>query len=114
MPPRAPELHRATAAPSPPALRPPNWRRPAPRPPPPAQTWYALIANAEWYFNDVQNEAMAEQLREKARFYKEQNMEQDFFFVANPKWLDAKFPKEAKQVRRPCVALVSPDKMWIK
>ena len=29
--------------------------------------WYALLANAEFYFNDVQNEAMAEQLREKKR-----------------------------------------------
>jgi hypothetical protein len=72
------------------------------------------VANAEFYFNDVQNEAMAEQMREKARFYTEQNMAPDFFFVANPKWLDAKFPAEAKLVRRPCAALVSPDLMWIK
>ena len=80
----------------------------------PLQTWYALVANAEFYFNDVQNEALAEQLREKTRFYKEQNMPLDFFMVPNPTWLDAKFPAQAKQVRRPCVALVSPDELWVK
>ena len=53
-------------------------------------------------------------MREKARFYQEKGMETDFFFVPNPKWLDTKFAKEGKQVGRPCVALVSPDKMWIK
>jgi hypothetical protein len=33
--------------------------------------------------------------------------------VPNPTWLDAKFPQQAKQVKRPCVALVSTDKQWI-
>jgi hypothetical protein len=33
--------------------------------------------------------------------------------VPEPKWLDSKYPNEAKQVRRPCVALVSTDDMWI-
>lgn len=36
------------------------------------ETWYALVANANFMFNDVQNEALAEQLREKKRFYGEQ------------------------------------------
>jgi hypothetical protein len=36
------------------------------------ETWYALVANATFMFNDVQNEALAEQLREKKRFYNEQ------------------------------------------
>ena len=36
------------------------------------ETWYALVANSEFMFNDVQNEALAEQLREKKRFYGEQ------------------------------------------
>eukprot|EP00195_Chlamydomonas_chlamydogama_P005944 CAMPEP_0202906886 /NCGR_PEP_ID=MMETSP1392-20130828/40604_1 /ASSEMBLY_ACC=CAM_ASM_000868 /TAXON_ID=225041 /ORGANISM="Chlamydomonas chlamydogama, Strain SAG 11-48b" /LENGTH=222 /DNA_ID=CAMNT_0049595567 /DNA_START=101 /DNA_END=770 /DNA_ORIENTATION=+ len=75
--------------------------------------WYALVANAEFMFNDVQNESMAEQLRERVRFFKEQNRPIDFFFVPEPKWLDTKFPEQAKQVKRPCVALVSTDKQWI-
>lgn len=36
------------------------------------EKWYALVANATFMFNDVQNEALAEQLREKKRFYGEQ------------------------------------------
>lgn len=39
---------------------------------PTQETWYALVANANFMFNDVQNEALAEQLREKKRFYGEQ------------------------------------------
>ncbi|KAG2427874.1 hypothetical protein HXX76_012194 [Chlamydomonas incerta] len=78
-----------------------------------ATEYYALVCNAEFFFMDPQNESVAEQLREKVRFFKEQNMERDFFIVPNPKWLDAKFPELAKQVKRPCVALVSTDLMWI-
>jgi hypothetical protein len=33
--------------------------------------------------------------------------------IPNPAWLDAKFPNEAKLVKRPCLALVSTDKLWI-
>ena len=71
------------------------------------------MASAEFFFNDVQNEAMAEQLREKVRFYGEQGKEVDFYFACEPAWLDAKFPDVAKRVRRPAVALISPDKSWI-
>lgn len=77
------------------------------------QTWTAVVANAEFMLNDVQNESMAEQLRERVRFFNEQNRERDFYLVVNPTWLDAKFPQQAKQIARPCVALVSTDKMWI-
>lgn len=73
--------------------------------------WYACVACADFYFNDVQNEALAEQLRELRRYYEEQNREIDFFFVCEPEWLN-KFP-EAKAVRKPAVALVSTDKTWI-
>ena len=82
-----------------------------PRPLPP-QTWYALVANAEFFCNDVQNESLAEQLREKVRYYKEQGLALDFYLVPNPAWLDAKFPDKAKQVRRPAMALVSADPTW--
>lgn len=29
--------------------------------------WYGLVANAEFFCNDVQNEPLAEQLRERVR-----------------------------------------------
>ena len=80
---------------------------------PTQQTWYALVANAEFFCNDPQNEPMAEQLRERVRYYKEQGRETDFYLVPNPAWLDAKFPAKAKQVARPCMALVSTDVQWI-
>eukprot|EP00199_Chlamydomonas_sp_CCMP681_P006159 CAMPEP_0119106956 /NCGR_PEP_ID=MMETSP1180-20130426/7718_1 /TAXON_ID=3052 ORGANISM="Chlamydomonas cf sp, Strain CCMP681" /NCGR_SAMPLE_ID=MMETSP1180 /ASSEMBLY_ACC=CAM_ASM_000741 /LENGTH=209 /DNA_ID=CAMNT_0007092369 /DNA_START=87 /DNA_END=716 /DNA_ORIENTATION=+ len=83
----------------------------------PAETkevqWYALVASAEFFFGDVQNESVAEQLRERVRFLKEQGKERDFHIVPQPTWLDTKFPAEAKRVSRPCVALVGSDKNWI-
>jgi hypothetical protein len=82
-------------------------------PPCDPQTWYALVANAEFFCNDVQNEPLAEQLRERVRYFKEQGRPIDFYMVPNPTWLDAKFPQQGKQVARPCVALVSTDKQWI-
>ena len=35
-----------------------------------ATQYHALLANAEFMLNDVQNESMAEQLRERVRFFK--------------------------------------------
>ncbi|EIE18275.1 hypothetical protein COCSUDRAFT_60467 [Coccomyxa subellipsoidea C-169] len=75
--------------------------------------WYALVANAEFMLHDVQNEAFAEQLRERVRLFGEKERKQDFFLVCEPTWLDKQFPQEAKRVGRPCVALVSTDKIWI-
>ena len=75
--------------------------------------WYALVANAEFMLHDVQNEAFAEQLRERVRLFGEKDRKQDFFLVCEPAWLDAQFSQEAKRVGRPCVALVSTDKIWI-
>ena len=74
----------------------------------------ALIANAEFMLNDVQNESLAEQLREKVRHYGEKGQEVDFFLIPNPEWLDALYPDKGKLVRRPCVALVSPDHVWMR
>lgn len=73
--------------------------------------WFACVARADFFFNDVQNEALAEQLRELKRYYEENDREQDFFFVCEPEWLN-KFP-EASKVKKPAVALVSTDKTWI-
>lgn len=77
------------------------------------QEWVALLANADFWFNDVQNESVAEQLRERVRFFKEIGRPVDFYFVPEPAWLATKFPGQSAQVRRPCVALMSSDKMWI-
>lgn len=71
------------------------------------------MANAEFMLHDVQNEAFAEQLRERVRLFGEKGRARDFFLVCEPQWLDARFPDEATRVRRPCVALVSTDKIWI-
>jgi len=75
--------------------------------------WIGLVANAEFFCNDVQNEPLAEQLRERVRYFKEINRPIDFYLVANPTWLDSKFPQQAKQVKRPCMALVSTDEQWM-
>ena len=75
--------------------------------------WYAVVANAEFMLHDVQNEAFAEQLRERRRLLLERDTEVNFFLVSEPAWLDELFPDQAKQVGRPCVALVSTDKQWI-
>ncbi|MEW5298422.1 MAG: hypothetical protein WDW36_001546 [Sanguina aurantia] len=77
------------------------------------QEWVALLANADFWFNDVQNESVAEQLRERVRFFKEIGRPVDFYFVPEPAWLASKFPAQSAQVRRPCVALMSSDKVWI-
>ncbi len=71
------------------------------------------MASADFFFNDPQNESLAEQLRERVRFFKEQGRDQDFYIVPEPKWLEAKYPEQAKKVKKPAVALVSTDKNWI-
>ena len=47
------------------------------------------------------------------RLLRVQGKELDFFIVSEPAWLGQRFPDEAAQVRRPCVALISTDKTWI-
>lgn len=71
------------------------------------------MASAEFMLHDVQNEAFAEQLRERRRLLLERDTEVNFFLVSEPAWLEEKFPDKAKQVRRPCVALISTDQQWI-
>ena len=62
--------------------------------------------------NDENNEHFPEVLRERRRFFLENQAPVNFFLVANPAWLDS-LPEVAKQVRQPAVALVSPDAQWI-
>lgn len=64
--------------------------------------------------HDVQNEAFPEQLRERLRLFGEKSRPRDFFLVSQPTWLDAKAGAAAPRVRRPAVALVSTDEVWIK
>lgn len=47
--------------------------------------WYTLVANAEFMLHDVQNEAFAEQLRERVRLFGEKNRKLDFFLVSEPR-----------------------------
>ena len=47
------------------------------------------------------------------RYFREQGREPDFYLVPNPAWLDARYPSKAKQVARPCMALVSTDAQWV-
>ena len=75
--------------------------------------WYAVIANSDFMLHDVQNESFAEQLRERRRMFAEKGREIDFFLVPEPAWLDVKFPDQGKRIRRPSLAIVSPDKIWI-
>ena len=63
--------------------------------------------------HDTQNEAFPEQLRERLRLFKEKGRAPDFFLVSQPAWLDAKLGADAQRVRRPAVALVSTDEVWI-
>ena len=79
----------------------------------PQGPFLGLVASADFFFNDVQNEAFAEQLRERVRFFGEQGREIDFFFVPEPAWLESKVPM-ANRVGRPAVALVSTDKVWME
>jgi hypothetical protein len=84
-----------------------------PRLPPVQQDWVALIAGAEFFFNDAQNEQVAENLRERVRYLTEKGQEVEMLFVCEPEWLDRLFPEEAKKLRRPAVALLCPDKSWM-
>jgi hypothetical protein len=93
--------------PAPPFTAPPSPNNKNPK------EWVALVANAEFFCVDPQNEAMAEQLRERVRYFKEQGRDTDFYLVPNPAWLDARYPDLGRQVGRPCMALVSTDKTWI-
>ncbi|KAA6426457.1 MAG: hypothetical protein FRX49_03568 [Trebouxia sp. A1-2] len=61
--------------------------------------WYAVVASAEFMLHDVQNEAFAEQLRERRRLLLERDTDVNFFLVSEPAWLDEKFPDKAKQLR---------------
>ncbi|KAK9069067.1 hypothetical protein SSX86_013183 [Deinandra increscens subsp. villosa] len=75
------------------------------------ETYHFVVANAKFMLDE--EEHFQEQLFERARLFKERNMEQDFWLVIEPKFLD-KFPNISKRLKRPAVALVSTNGTWIK
>ncbi|KAH7864071.1 hypothetical protein Vadar_025383 [Vaccinium darrowii] len=72
--------------------------------------YYFLVANAKFMLDE--EEHFQEQLFERLRYYGEQNKEQDFWLVIEPKFLE-KFPKITRRLKRPAVALVSTNGTWI-
>ncbi|XP_024981687.1 uncharacterized protein LOC112518278 [Cynara cardunculus var. scolymus] len=73
--------------------------------------YHFLVANAKFMLDE--EEHFQEQLFERVRLFKERNMEQDFWLVIEPKFLD-QFPDITKRLKRPAVALVSTNGTWIK
>ncbi|XP_059659923.1 uncharacterized protein LOC132306529 isoform X2 [Cornus florida] len=72
--------------------------------------YYFAVANAKFMLDE--EEHFKELLFERLRMYGERNIEQDFWLVIEPKFLD-KFPNIAKRLKRPAVALVSTNGTWI-
>ncbi|KVI03706.1 uncharacterized protein LOC112512760 [Cynara cardunculus var. scolymus] len=75
------------------------------------KTYHFVVANAKFMLDE--EEHFQEQLFERVRLFQERNMEQDFWLVIEPKFLD-KFPNITKRLKRPAVALVSTNGTWIK
>lgn len=68
------------------------------------------MANAKFMLDE--EEHFQELMSERLRLYGERNMEQDFWLVIEPKFLD-NFPNITKRLKRPAVALVSTNAPWI-
>ncbi|WOH01886.1 hypothetical protein DCAR_0521272 [Daucus carota subsp. sativus] len=77
---------------------------------PTSKKYFFLVANAKFMLDE--EEHFQEQLAERVRLFEERNMEQDFWLVIEPKFLD-KFPKITSRLKRPAVALVSTNGPWI-
>ncbi|MCO5582867.1 hypothetical protein L7F22_036768 [Adiantum nelumboides] len=72
--------------------------------------YHFLVANAKFMLDE--EEHFQELMRERLRNFEERNREQDFWLVIEPQFLD-RFPDITKRLRRPAVALVSTDELWI-
>lgn len=72
--------------------------------------YYFVVANAKFMLDE--EEHFNEQMFERLRLFGERNMEQDFWLVIEPKFLD-NFPNITNRLRRPAVALVSTNGTWI-
>ncbi|CAA3022346.1 Hypothetical predicted protein [Olea europaea subsp. europaea] len=72
--------------------------------------YYFVVANAKFMLDE--EEHFKELMFERLRNYGERNIEQDFWLLIEPKFLD-KFPDITKRLKRPAVALVSTNGPWI-
>lgn len=73
--------------------------------------YHFVVANAKFMLDE--EEHFREQLFERQRLFREREREQDFWLVVEPKFL-SKFPDITRRLKRPAVALVSTDGVWIK
>ncbi|CAI9770714.1 unnamed protein product [Fraxinus pennsylvanica] len=69
--------------------------------------YYFVVANAKFMLDEEEHFKF-----ERLQNYGERNIDQDFWLVIEPKFLD-KFPKITMRLRRPAVALVSTNGPWI-
>lgn len=72
--------------------------------------YHFVVANAKFMLDE--EEHFQELMRERLRYFGEQNRDQDFWLVVEPEFL-ASFPDVSKRLGRPAVALVSTDATWI-
>ncbi|XP_021725426.1 uncharacterized protein LOC110692697 [Chenopodium quinoa] len=72
--------------------------------------YYFVVANAKFMLDE--EEHFRELMYERLRMFGERNIEQDFWLVIEPKFLE-KFPNITKRLKRPAVALVSTNGPWI-
>jgi hypothetical protein len=75
-----------------------------------ATKYYFLVANAKFMLDE--EEHFQELMRERLRLFGERNREQDFWLAIEPEFLE-QFPDICKRLKRPAVALVSTDELWI-
>eukprot|EP00243_Klebsormidium_subtile_P011613 TRINITY_DN666_c0_g1_i1.p1 TRINITY_DN666_c0_g1~~TRINITY_DN666_c0_g1_i1.p1 ORF type:complete len:231 (-),score=60.30 TRINITY_DN666_c0_g1_i1:336-1028(-) len=69
-----------------------------------------VVANAKFML--WEEEDFVELMKERLRYYEEQNRELDFWLVYEPEFLED-LPDITKRLGRPAVALVSRDATWI-
>lgn len=74
------------------------------------KSYHFVVANAKFMLDE--EEHFQELMSERLRLFGERNMEQDFWLVIEPKFLD-NFPNITKRLKRPAVALVSTNGPWI-
>jgi len=72
--------------------------------------YHFVVANAKFML--WEEEHFVELMKERLRYYGEQNRELDFWIVYEPEFLND-FPDLTKKLGRPAVALVSRDPTWI-
>lgn len=72
--------------------------------------YHFLVANAKFMLDE--EEHFQELMKERLRNFGERNRQQDFWLAIEPVFLD-NFPDITNRLKRPAVALVSTDELWI-